>query len=288
MANNVDLSLVITAKSYDDVKLFDLLESIGKQSFPTSNLEIRVITEGTSESAKAIGINRSKGKVICILASDNILDDKNFLNLGYSTAMEHYAAQPTYYSHRLSDNILTRYFALIGGNDPVPFFLGKNDKLPHYEHFRDIDLKNKTTGDNGYFVRTEFIKQTDLDNYYHIDNSQEIAPPINFNSSIVHNTGGNLFSFFIKRYKYALKLGFNKNTRWRMVTRKDIPKLLWFILASVTVVYPLRTSIRGYKAIKDKAWFLHPVVCILSLLTYAILTFHLSLRWLFVRAEERA
>ena len=75
------LSLVIPAKDKNDPKLADLLKSIEAQDFTKEELEILVITEGTPESAKAIGIRRAKGEVIGILASDNELIVTDFLSV---------------------------------------------------------------------------------------------------------------------------------------------------------------------------------------------------------------
>lgn len=74
------LSLVIPAKDKNDPKLADLLKSIKAQDFPKDKMETLIITEGTSESAKAIGIRKAKGEVIGFLASDNEIIDNNFLS----------------------------------------------------------------------------------------------------------------------------------------------------------------------------------------------------------------
>lgn len=277
------LSLVIPAKDKNDQKLADLLCSIDAQDFPKDQMEVLVITEGTSESAKAIGIRQAKGEVIGILASDNVLTDERFLSLGYSTAMDWWTAQPARYAHRWSDDALTRYFALIGGNDPLAFYLGKNDKSPHYNAMVNIDMNNKTTGDNGYFARKVNLMSTNLGQYFHIDNSQETIAPTVFFSEIAHNTGGNIFKFFAKRYRYGLQHAFNPNRRWHLVekTPRDIGRLLCFIFVTLTILQPLFLSIRGYLKIRDVAWFLHPFVCILTLFTYGLLILRLIVSRLF-------
>src|SRR3990167_2455063 len=78
--NRLKLSIIIPAKDKNDRKLKELLTSIERQDFPKDELEILVITEGTSESAKAIGIRRARGEVVGILASDNELHDEHFLS----------------------------------------------------------------------------------------------------------------------------------------------------------------------------------------------------------------
>ena len=122
------LSIVIPAKDKNDPKLAELLQSIETQDFPKGEMEVLVITEGTSESAKAIGIRKAKGEVIGILASDNQIDDTTFLMIMYHSALVYGAAFPYSYEYYQEDDILNRYFALIGGNDPLAYYMGKNVK----------------------------------------------------------------------------------------------------------------------------------------------------------------
>lgn len=280
--SKIRLSLVIPAKDKNDPKLADLLASIDSQDFPKEQMETLVITDGTSESAKAIGIRKAKGEVIGILASDNELVEKDFLNRHFLIARQEGSAQPCYYYYTKKDDILNRYFALFGCNDPLAFYMDKNDKLCRVETIgRFLDMqKGGTIGDNGYFVRKDLIEKTDLDNYYHIDNAVEAMEiPFTIYSSIWHKTGGNIFKFFQKRFRYGLQHAFNKNRRWHLVDfsrKEDICRLVWFIIASLTVVHPLLTSIRGYLKVRDLAWFLHPIVCGMTLLTYSVLMIHVG------------
>lgn len=288
------LSLIIPARNVDDPKLKELLRSIDEQDFDKSEMEVLVITEGTSESAKAIGIRRAKGDVIGILASDNQLVEKDDLSKFYKGAEVYGASYPGHYTHVKNDDVLNRYFALIGGNDPLSFYMGKNDRLPYCSN-ADV-VSNATFGDNGYFVRKHLIEKTDLDNYYHIDNANEIPFGLTkmfLDRSVWHKTGGNIFSFFAKRYRYGLQHAFNKNRRWHLVDfqqPKDIMRLIWFIVCTLSVIQPFYVSFIGWRSIRDKAWFLHPIVCLMTLVTYSILIIHLVLRRLyqslFVHMEE--
>jgi len=276
------LSLVIPAKKKDQ-KLFELLASIDAQDFPKKELEVLVITEGTSESAKAIGIRRAKGEVIGFLASDNEIIHKDHLSYAYDWAKKGFWQSALYY-HSFSDNVLNRYFALIGGNDPLSYYMGKNDKRSHANYKTNL---RGTIGDNGFFIRKDLIEKTDLDNYYHIDNAIEATEGIfgcTTDYPIWHKTGGNIFKFFAKRYRYGLQHAFNSNRRWHLVDfkkRGDILKLIWFILAAVTFIHPLVTATRGYSKIRDIAWFIHPVISFLTVVTYGTLVCHLCLRRMF-------
>ena len=279
------LSLVIPARDKNDQKLSELLASIERQDFLKEELEVLVITEGTSESAKAIGIKRSNGEVIGILASDNELVYENYLSVMYESAKLNGASSSLYYWHNYSDDILNRYFALIGGNDPLSFYMRTNDKAPYYSGWSLGPWKKRSFGDNGFFVRKSWINKTDLDNYYHIDNATEIenAPEVEI-YPIWHKTGDNIFKFLSKRYRYGLQHAFNKNRRWHLVDfhkPEDIWRLVWFILATLTVIEPLCLSIRGYLKIRDVAWFMHPIVCLATLFTYVLLVINLGIKRMF-------
>ena len=273
------LSIIVPTKNLNDENLIDLNRSIQMQDFPKDQLEVLIISEGTSESAKAIGIKQAKGEVVCFMASDNELMNRNTLWNGYVYASEHGAAYTAYYHYDRNDNVLNRYFALLGGNDPLAYYMGKNDRLSQAFPAKHL-AHDCTIGDNGYFIRKRHIEKTDLDNYYHIDNAIEASRNIStkvFTHSIWHKTGGNLFSFLAKRYRYGLQHAFNSNRRWHLVNFSkpgDIWKLVLFILFSFTLLEPLFVSIRGYLVKPDRAWFMHPIVTLAMASMYVILTLH--------------
>ena len=295
------LSLVIPAKDKNDPKLAELLRSIEAQDFPKNEMEILVITDGTSESAKAIGIRQAKGEVIGILASDNILHDNSFLTevtrplfeLSWLTG-----SYPGNYSVGNGLDALGRYFCRIGGNDPLSFYMKKNDRFQQGQWPGNLKRRGDYTmiyfqkdntpsiGDNGFFIRNSVIKESDTENYFHIDNPYDEVIKGNdayavVRQRIVHNSGGKIFTFFRKRYHYGLQHAFNPNRRWHLVDfkkPKDIWRLIWFVVASITIIHPLLLSIRGWLRIRDVAWFLHPVVCLGTVFTYTLLIAHLGLR----------
>lgn len=286
------LSLVIPCRDVNDPKLKDLLRSIDEQDFPKDQMETLIITEGTSESAKAIGIRKAKGEVIGILASDNILMSTFTLANLCSIGLE-FPCYPARYFYDEKDDILNRYFALIGGNDPLSFYMRKNDRVPYWQRLDcdGIDGAGKTIGDNGFFAKKQLFLKTDLDNYYHIDNANELEgrPSGLYGWAIKHRTGGNIFKFFAKRYRYGLQHAFNKNRRWHLVDfrkKEDIWRLLLFGFGSLTIIHPLCTSIRGYLKVKDMAWFIHPLACLLTVFTYALLVLHLFSRHLMSRLSS--
>ena len=277
------LSIIITAKDLFNSKLRELKRSIDRQTYPAHLYEVLIITNGTAESAKGIGLKKAKGEIICFMASDNYLNDNEFI----SKCMKPFedkllvGAYPIQYYYNKSDGSLNRYFSLMGCNDPVAFYLKKKDRYSYLSNhpkkfsywIEDIPFVS-TIGDNGFFIRKKILMQADIEYYFHIDVCQDLFDKgyktyALVNTTIWHRTGGNFFKFFAKRFKYADQ--FSENRRWHMVTRRDIPKLALFILYTLTLVQPLYVSFKGYRKVKDVAWFMHLPVCWATLITYSLL-----------------
>ena len=277
-------SIIIASKSENDVKLQECLRSISEQDYPKDDVEVLVITEGTPESAKAIGLKRSTGEIICFMASDCKFTSKETI-IKASIMFEYFkgltGCYSYYYHYEPNDPILNRYFSLFGFNDPIPFYLGKCDRHPHYINqdrglwdFANFPDKIPTLGDNGFFVRRDLIMKTDLEHYSHIDNCEDLRRKGSYSYGLLfedihHKTGDNLWLWIKKRMRYAESL--NQNRRWRMLTNfLDYLKLCVFVILALTFVEPLIRSAYGYfkSGIRDKAWFLHPVICFITVFLY--------------------
>lgn len=85
----------------------------------------------TGEAGKAAGIKAAKGELIALIDSDNILPDPGWLKkmLEPFADPEIVASEPLEYSWRPGDPALTRYFALLGMNDPICLFTGNYDRI---------------------------------------------------------------------------------------------------------------------------------------------------------------
>lgn len=282
MEKEILISCIIPAskKDAESQNLKDLIASIKAQDFPQDQIEILVITEGDSEQAKAIGIKRAKGELCAMFCADNMIMEKDLFRRVYVdlhvNAEDTDACFPWRYAYIKADNSLNRYFSLIGGNDPICYYLGKNDRDPHVNSLRKTANYQPSYGCNGFFYRSEAIKATDLDHYYPMDNATQIegyfSPLVS--EAIWHRTSDNLINFLIKRYKYARDLYSDRNDRrWKMVdTAEDYKRIALFVFSTLTVIPALLTSFRGYAKIRDIAWFWHWPVCIGFLITYGILT----------------
>ena len=169
---------------------------------------------------------------------------------------------------------MSRYFALLGGNDPLAWFLGKNDKAEyeecnHPDEIRTFDERSMPTlGDNGFFIWRDALVRSDLDNFSHIDNQLDLVK-LGYNkfyvasNSIIHDTGEIFFKYLRKRYHYTSSLYFKelKNRRYHVVKNSDYPKVCLFILYSISGL-SIGWSIRKFVKLKDKCVFIHPLMCI--------------------------
>jgi len=68
--------------------------------------------------------------------------------------------------------------------------------------------------------------------------------------------------FFDANRKKRIYYVFDKNSK------EDRKNLFLFVLFSLTFVQPMWIAIRGYMAKPDSAWFLHPVVCFVAVVSY--------------------
>lgn len=274
------ISCVIPAKNADDPLLSDLIRSIRAQDFPQEDVEIIVVTEGDSESAKAIGIRKATGDIICMLCADNMIMENRVFKIIAESFLNNPSWSAIYsrtYHHKKDDNSLNRYFALIGGNDPVCYYLGKNDRQPHVFDLIRRSNYQPSYGCNGFFYRASEIKATNLDHYYPMDNAMEVPGvfmPM-LSGSIWHRTADGFLTFLRKRYKYARDLYCDRNDRrWKMLdTKEDYWNLFKFVFGTLTIIGPIRASLVGYSRIRDWAWFWHWPVCLGFLITYSILAF---------------
>ena len=289
MSDEIIFSCIIpaSAKDSESQNLKDLIASIKAQDFPQDKIEILVITEGDSEQAKGIGIKMAKGEICAMFCADNQIMEKDLFKRVHIelsvNAEDTDACFPWKYAYVKDDNSLNRYFSLIGGNDPICYYLGKNDRIPHVGSLEKKSNYQPSYGCNGFFDRSEAIKKTNLDNYYPMDNALEIKGRFTevVSSAIWHHTSDNLISFLIKRYRYARDLYCDRDDRrWKMLdTREDYYKLCLFVLCTLTIIPCLAVSARGYSKVRDFAWFWHWPVCLGFLITYTLLAIRNCLKY---------
>jgi len=300
------------------------LESIKKQSVPSSNYEI-IISDGgstdntlkiakkyhaiiisnplkTAEAGKAIGIKKASGKYICLIDSDNILPDNNWLNqmlLPLEKDEKIIGSEPIEFTYRSDGGFIERYSSLIGANDPYAFVTGVYDRNNYINHkwtglkINQIDkdkyilVKLKphqpipTIGANGTIIRTEFLKNNLKSDYlFDIDIISQVInenkKPLYFakvKQAIIHTFCESSVKKFIRKqnrritdYYYYQKL---RQYNWDQTNKFGTIK---FVLYTVLILPSLFDSLRGFLNKPDVAWFFHPLACFITLYLYTINT----------------
>jgi glycosyltransferase involved in cell wall biosynthesis len=256
-------------------------------------------SSGNPETAKATALKKARGELVLLMATDNVLPNTDWLKTMVGCLIKEpkaVAAYPWKYAHRKTDSSLNRYFALMGVNDPVAWWLNKADRQGyrsnHWHLSGDVLDKGQyflvkfnkdntpTLGDNGVLVwRDKLLKaQIDEKHFSHIDVfydlvNQGLDSFVVVKNEIVHDTGEKFVKFLIKRFKYMRNLYFKQQTirRYKWVeTWQEKVSIALYILYGLTLIGPLITALRGYRSKPDIAWFWHPVVCLSMLFVYTL------------------
>lgn len=305
------ISIVIPTLNSEAV-LNKCLESISIQDYPKNKLEVIIADGGskdrtrqiakkfrsiiidnplkTTEAGKVVGIKKAKGDLIASIDSDNILPNKNWLKQMVLPFKDRsiIGSEPILYTYRKKDPILTRYFALLGMNDPICLFIGNYDRMSVLTgkwtnlKFETIDkgsyLKVKldhepipTIGANGTFLRRNILKKQIKGNrLFDIDTLVEIIRQkgsFNFakvKNGIVHTfVEDDIKKFFRKQLRRINDMSYYKSINDRSVDWEGtfLWKILYFQLQCLVIFPIIFQTIKGYLRKPDKAWLFHPVAC---------------------------
>lgn len=280
------------------------------QNFKCRFIPVRSTKQG-AEYNRAIGATKATNTIIAFLDHDNVLPHTKWLSsmtLPF-TDKTITGVETLRYAYDSNAGYLGRYFSLLCANDVLPFYLGKADRISYmYKHITDYGVfknipikKNKnfyivdftpdaipTLGSNGFLVRKNILlKHADVrpDYFFHIDvNVDLIRKGYNryafVDDSIIHETNERGIIDYLRRRKIFVETyQFTKASkrRFRVYEKKDRNRLIWIVFIGLTLVIPLIDAIKGYKQIKDKAWFLHPVISFTLIIVYGFTIAKLSL-----------
>ncbi len=252
------------------------------------------------EARRCVGLAQATGEIVLFLDSDNYIPNDSWLRemVEPFSDEEIIATQPMRYLYEPKETLMNRYFALFGVNDPVPFYLGKADRLPYLfdnwnlkgkilkesEHFYKIEFDANdlpTVGSNGFLIRKRVLDSLDLrpEGFFHIDIHVDLIKKGYkkygiVKNGIIHSTGETFLKNIFKRISY-MKVHHDqlKDLRRYKVfnasLRSDQLGLLKFIFFTLTLIEPFYLSLKGYSRLRDRAWFIHPFVCIGFLFAYA-------------------
>ncbi len=252
-----------------------------------------------SEERKSLGIKKAKGEIVAFIETDNILPNRKWFRQMVRPFTENAHIIGTFSAYNAFDAgmpVLTRYCALFGVNDPVVYYLRKSEKLPYFKktydkgemlaethdyftvRFNRFNLP--TLGDNGHLVRRNVIEKANKNpkTFLHTDAFAQLTS-LGFDTygvvknSVVHYIGVDVFRFLKRRLSYKnLFYDHNVHNREYLVydprSVKDRWNLFRFVIFSSTFLEPLAVSVRGWFTVSDPAWFLHPILCFLTLVSY--------------------
>lgn len=316
--------IVTTFNSQRTIK--KCLEAVRRQDYPQKNIEILVVDGGSKDKTleiaegfgtriigvppekqgaeynKAVGVNSATKELLLLLDHDNILPHKRWLRKMVRPILENkdvVGVEPLRFHYDPKMTLLDRYFALMGGSDPVPYYFGKNshlswafDRYNLWGEARDMGGyylikfspdKVPALGANGALVRRKLLlkeAKADLKHFFHIDVHVDLIRK-GFNTyamikdTIIHLTNNKPFSFLARRKYYIEKYHFQDFSLRRFSVyepKKDRLNLIKYVLISVTIIVPLFDAIRGFIKIRDVAWFIHPLMCFGMLIVYGIPT----------------
>ena len=302
------LSLVIPCRTQDDDHLQVLLHSIDQQDYPKEQFEVLLIREGNSEEAKAMGIRQACGEIIGMFCTDNVLIGSDFLRTMVTATEGVTGAYTSHYHYEKTDTALSRYFALLGANDPLCWWLGKADRYSYLHRGNQTNSVQRfdgaipSIGDNGFFIKAS-LAQSILTTPERFGSCMDMCERLRAQgyatyaivpTTLWHRSGLSWRRYFVKRWRYVRLLYFERlqTRRWRMVESwQDYVSVALFAVCSLLVVPHLFISLRGYRRLRDGSWFLHPAVCfVLTLLYTAAWLDHLLRRLLSFRrgTDQRA
>ncbi len=327
MAKNNLPTISVVVTTYNSQRTIKrCLKSVRDQDYPQDKIEILVIDGGSEDKTlsivrnydvrivkipshlqgaeynKSVGVNKTKNDILLLLDHDNIIPHKKWLRKMVKPFLENkdlVSAEPLRFHYDKKMTFLDRYFALIGGSDPVPYYFGKNNHLSYaYDEYRlwgkardmggyyliEHSLnKIPALGGNGALVRRELLlshAKAGVGEFFHIDVHVDLIKK-GFNTyasvkdTIIHLTNNKLIPFLKRRRKYIEIYHFQdfKKRRYSIYEpKKDRGKLIKYIFIASTFIIPTVDSIRGFLKVRDVAWFIHPFLTFAMLIVYGVPT----------------
>ncbi|MEI7899618.1 MAG: glycosyltransferase [bacterium] len=249
----------------------------------------------TGEAGKTAGIQAAAGELIALVDSDNILPDEHWLEqmIAPFRDLDIVASEPLAYTVRKSDPALTRYFALLGMNDPLCLFTGNYDRLcavtgkwtglevdqqdmGGYLKLTLTEDALPTIGANGFVFRRNLLNHVAWDPYFFDIDVMHQAVRAGFRhvakvkTGIVHLYCARLADFSRKQRRRIRDFLFFAQEKQRTYPWDKQKKagLVRFVLATVLILPLLVQSGVGFCRRPDPAWLYHVPVCWITLWTY--------------------
>jgi len=257
-----------------------------------------------AEYNRGVAFNKAKGELVLILDHDNFIPTTTWLKDMVMPLLENpkmMATETSYYDYSPNYKLMDRYCSLFGISEPLPYYLGKADRLPqNADHWinlgKAIDKGNyylvkfesdprkiPTIGTNGCLMRRKLVAENaDVRPEYHypidvmVDVIKNGHNEFGFvKNSLIHLTNLSGFWVYIRRrlmFAESYHFEHHAHRRYSVVMKGDEWAVAKYVFFSLTLVKPTWDAIKGYTKIHDVAWFINPFMCLATTFIYGYMT----------------
>lgn len=250
----------------------------------------------TGEAGKTAGILSAHGEIIALVDSDNILPDPLWLGrmLAPFEDPQIVATEPIAYTSRAEDPALTRYFALLGMNDPICLFTRNYDRVSaitgkwtglkvstedcgDYLKLRLTAEALPTIGANGFVFRRSLLEGSnwqpylfDIDILFERIRRDGEVKVAKVKTGIVHLYCARLGDFTRKQRRRIRDFLYFAQEKQRTYPwdRQRKAGIVLFCLATATILSLVVQALIGFCRRPDRAWLYHVPVCVATLWVY--------------------
>lgn len=295
------------------------LTSIKGQNYPKEKIEIIIADGGstdktleiakkygvkicinplkTGEAGKAVALKIAKNELVAMIDSDNILPDGEWFRRMVKPFLDKdiVISEPIKFTYRKTDPLLTRYFALLGMNDPLCLFTGNYDRFSFLTgkwtglnfssedkgNYLKIKLDQKlvpTIGANGTFIRRKILSDNfsgdylfDIDLVIKLIRIKKQIYIAKVKTGIIHTFVENdPRKFFKKQLRRISDLSYHTERGSREINweKAFFWRIIWFQLQCLLVFPIMFQMVKGFIKKPDHAWLFHPVACYSTWIIY--------------------
>jgi len=295
--------------------LAQCLESIRSQTYPDDKIEIIVVDGGSTdtsigiserhraiilhneyrlaEKGKAIGIRAARGDIIALIDADNEIVQADWLDAMVRTLNRDQSiiGIESNWLMKKDYSLANRYCCLIRLEDPISrrfaFLANCADKEDRGDHVVYTIRKGRfpALGANGFLWRRDAFDRVPVEESY--DEHDFSAALFNLSLNRIANLKGygiyhyhadTLWDFFRKRMRQP-HLFWERKSRKKTVWLDHYGKgdFLKAVCFCTSILGPLFEAVNGYKQTREKAWFLHPLLSLATVVIYTVVTLKIML-----------